>query len=136
MSDNKLGLRLVYHGLVRAKKNSKHPIRNSRTGRLGIVTSKEARDNEDDMVKQFKVQSPRFDVPSPVSISIDIFEPDYYRRDLDNQASTILDALVRSHRIEDDGIKNVVDLHVCFAGVDRKDPRAVIHIQHVGVSHA
>lgn len=135
MEKQKVGVRLVYHGVVCSKKNSKRIIRNKRTGRMGIISSKTAKANEDDMILQFKTQCPHNDVPSPVRISIDMFEPNRTRRDLDNQATSILDALTRSGCIEDDSIAHIVELNVRFSGVDKLDPRAVVHIEHAGVAY-
>lgn len=127
-----MGVRLVYRGIVHSKKNSKRIIRNRRTGKMGVISSRAAKANEDDMILQFKTQRPRNDVPSPVCVNIEIFEPNRTRRDLDNQATSILDALTRSGCLEDDGIAHVSMLKVRFAGVDKQDPRAIIHIEHVG----
>lgn len=132
MGEQKFGVRLVYHGLVRAKKNTKRIIRNRRTGKMSIISSDAAIANENDMVLQFKTQRPRYDIPSPIRIHIDMYEPDRTRRDLDNQATSVLDALVRSGCIEDDSIKYVTELKVRLAGIDKQDPRAVVFIEHIG----
>lgn len=128
----KFGVRLVYHGLVRAKKNSKRIIRNRRTGKMVLISSDAAVVSENDMILQFKTQRPRYDIPSPVRIHMDIYEPDRTRRDLDNQATSVLDALVRSGCIEDDSIKYVTELKVRLAGIDKHDPRAVVLIEYIG----
>jgi len=92
---------LIYYGVVRSKKNSKRIIRNHRTGQMGLISSKEAKENEDDMVKQFKARAPRDIISSPVKIKIEMFEPNRTRRDLDNQATSILDALVKAGIIKE-----------------------------------
>jgi len=120
---------LIYYGVVRSKKNSKRIIRNHRTGQMGLISSKEAKENEDDMVKQFKARAPRDIISSPVKIKIEMFEPNRTRRDLDNQATSILDALVKAGIIKDDGISHVVEVNVRFAGVSKQNPRAVIRIE-------
>lgn len=123
-------LRLVYNGVVYSKKNSKRIIINRRTGRTGLISSDKARANEYDMISQFLSQKPRHQVPSPVSVSIDIYEPNRCRRDLDNQATSILDALTRANVLADDSINHVSELHVRLAGIDNKRPRAVVYIKH------
>lgn len=126
--------KLIYHGTVVSKKNAKRAIRNHRTGRLGVVLSPAARANQDDIINQFRLQRPKQQISPPLLIRIDMFEPDHHRRDLDNQATSIMDALTKARIIEDDGIKFVHELAIRFAGVDRKNPRAEIFIEHKEVA--
>ena len=64
----------------------------------------------------------------PLGVSIRIWEKDKTRRDLDNQATSVLDALVRAGVIEDDSVRVVQKLNVELAGFDKKVPRAEIEI--------
>lgn len=133
--------KLVYRGTIRAKKNSKQIIR-AGNGRPLIVSNKAARANEDDMVAQFQQQG-----ITPLSatervnamleagkagityqIKAVIYQPNGIRRDLDNQMTSILDALVKSGAILDDCRKFVKALAVIDGGIDKSDPRAEITI--------
>lgn len=129
-NEQKIGIRLVYYGLVRSKKNNKRVVRNRKTGGLGLISNPAAKANEDDMIRQFSLQRGPHQIPSPVTVTIDIYEPNLTRRDLDNQATSILDALTGSGVLEDDDINHVVEIHTRLAGIDRKQPRAVIKIDH------
>lgn len=125
-------MELTYYGLVRSKKNNKRVIRNSRTGRMGIVSNDAVRANENDMIRQFSLQKAARPVESPVIVTIDMYEPNRTRRDLDNQATSILDALTKAGVIEDDSINHVVEIRTRLAGIDKKRPRAVVYIEHQG----
>lgn len=94
-----------------------------------MMSNKAAKDNENSMVDEFSIQT--LDQDNPVThcmIDIKLYEPNFQRRDLDNQATSILDALVKAEVIVDDSFKCVEELNVKFGGVDREDPRAVIVI--------
>ena len=56
---------------------------------------------------------------------------DHRRRDLDNQATAILDALVLSRVIPDDSSQIVQKLIVEYMGVCKEQPRAEIQIEEI-----
>lgn len=132
---------LNYHGIIKAKKNSKQIIRGA-DGRPRIISNCAARENEDDMVRQFIAQGCR---PLSVqqrtiamleagkrgetyAIEATIWQPNGIRRDLDNQITSILDALTKSGAILDDCRKFVRKISVIDGGIDKQDPRAKITI--------
>ena len=119
---------LVYRGTVYSKKNSKRIVRNKRTGRMSLISSEAAQGNERDMANQFKSQVKK-QIDFPCEIDIKIFEPNFTRRDLDNQATSILDALKASEVIIDDDFKHVPAVSVKFGGVNNQNPRAEITIR-------
>ncbi len=122
-------LRLTYHGAVLSKKNSKRIIKSRRTGAPIMVSNKAAKDNENRMIDEFSVQTLEQEHPIACCVvDISIFEPNLQRRDIDNQATSILDALVRAEVITDDSFKCVQGLNVKFGGIDRENPRAEIKI--------
>lgn len=124
-------LKLTYHGTVLSKKNSKRIIQNPRTGKPLIVSNKSAKANEDDMIDQFSTQTlAQDDAITKCTIRIQIYEPNRQKRDLDNQATSILDALVKADVIVSDSFKCVEEVNVKYAGVDTDDPRAEIAIQY------
>lgn len=134
-------LHLTYHGTVLSKKN-RHI-----TTRQGIVVpDARAKANEADMINQFTVQlkkqggsaiftKTRTDrlveaqqSETRYAIHIIIWNETNRRRDLDNQATSILDALTKSGAIVDDCARFVRKILVEYGGIDRNDPRAEIKI--------
>lgn len=135
-------IRLTYHGTVLSKKN-RHI-----TTRQGIVVpDAKAKANEADMVSQFipqlkkqggtaiftKTHTDRLVEAQQAGIwyriRIDIYNETNRRRDLDNQATSILDALTKSGAIVDDCARFVRSILVVYGGIDKEDPRAEIEIQ-------
>lgn len=124
-------MKLTFHGVVYSKKNSKRIVRNKYTGKMALVSNNRALANEKDMVTQFYAQPVRIVPNSPVSVQIRIWEKDRTKRDLDNQATAILDALVKAGIIPDDSISIVQKLSVELAGFDKEDPRAEVAIAYI-----
>lgn len=133
---------LTYHGTVLSKKN-RHI-----TTRQGIVVpDARAKANEADMVSQFLIQLKKQGGAAALvkthterlveaqqngtiySIRMIIFNETNRRRDLDNQATSILDALTKSGAIVDDCARFVRSILVVYGGIDKEDPRAEIEIQ-------
>lgn len=130
-------LNLTYYGVIHPKKNNKRIITNPRTGKPMLISNAKARDQEDAMAWSFKTQAPqawlRYAVhpETRVEIAIHIWEKDHRRRDLDNQATAILDALVLSRVIPDDSSQIVQKLTVEYMGVCKAQPRAEIQIKEI-----
>lgn len=130
-------LNLTYYGVIHPKKNNKRIITNPRTGKPMLISNAKARDQEDAMAWSFRMQAPqawlRYAVhpETMVEITIHIWEKDHRRRDLDNQATAILDALVLSRVIPDDSSQIVQKLTVEYMGVCKEQPRAEIEISEV-----
>lgn len=131
----------IYKGTIKAKKNSKQIIK-GRDGRPLIISNSAARENEDDMIRQFMMQGA---TPMTVqerteamldatrkslsyAIEATIWQPNGIRRDLDNQITSILDALTKSGAILDDCRKFVKKISVTDGGIDKTNPRAEIRI--------
>lgn len=138
-------IRLTYHGTVLSKKN-RHI-----TTRQGIVVpDARAKANEKDMVNQFIPQLRRQGGTSIFTkthtdrlieanangtiygIKMVIYNETARRRDLDNQATSILDALTKSGAIVDDCAKYVRMIVVEYGGIDKDDPRAEVIIEEYG----
>lgn len=127
-------LEFVYHGIIYSKKNSKQIIRNSRTGRPMLISSKQAQQMERDIVTQLSAQNARKPLKTPLDcecrVSTTIYQPDRRRRDLDNQATSLLDGLVDAAILLDDKNSIVTEIRVKNGGVDKADPRAEIEVEY------
>jgi len=129
---------LVYHGAITAKKNSKRIVTNRRTGRPMLISNQRAKRQECDMAWELLIQAKDEGWPcgeertnSTFQIEIRIWNKDLRRRDLDNQATAILDALTNAQIIPDDSVDFVPKFSVEFKGIDRKEPRAEITIKEI-----
>ena len=132
-------IKLTYRGVIYSKKNSKKIITNRRTRKPIIISNRNAKSQEDAMAWMFRDQAmvegwPTLHDPDfnhQYRVEIEIWQKNYVRRDLDNQATAILDGLVASGVLPDDRCDIVPELSVKFMGVDKNDPRAEIRITEV-----
>lgn len=122
---------LRYDGVIVAKKNNKRIMR-APNGRPWIASSQEAKAQEQlmayEFAKQAKAQDWQADDKKAYRVAIGIVEPDKRRRDLDNQATAILDALVLAGVLPDDDNKHLNDLHIFTIGYNKADPHARVII--------
>lgn len=134
-------LTLTYFGVIYSKKNSKRIIINRRTKRPMIVSNENAKQMEDDMAKQFSdayctlspIAQPFATIcGKPLKITIEIWQKNRIRRDLDNQATSVLDALVAGGVIIDDSADVIQELTIKIMGVDKHHPRATVQITAKG----
>ena len=136
--ENTKQLVLTYYGVIYSKKNSKRIITNRRTGRPMIVSNDKAKAMENDMATQFSSAIRNLYLVSmppattfcgkPLKITVEIWQKDKTRRDLDNQATSVLDALVAGGIIADDSVNVVRELSVKMMGIDKEHPRAIVII--------
>lgn len=135
-------INLTYYGVIYSKKNSKRIVTNWRTRRPIIVSNRNAKNQESAMGWEFRDQAKREGWPAlnkskkdlancQFYIDIAVYQKDLRRRDLDNQATAILDGLVVAGVIPDDSCDAVPKLAVEYKGVDRENPRAEIKIKEI-----
>lgn len=135
-------IKLIYRGIVLSKKN-RHII--SKTG--AVIPDAKARENERDMVQQFAFQLRKYGIMDIFSMTeserilkakkthtryflrFDLYAGNEVRRDLDNQATTLFDGLVKAGALADDSRNFIEGFAVYDNGVDRENPRAEITIR-------
>lgn len=123
---------LVFHGKISSKKNAHRAVFNPRTRKMRVIREASVRNNEADIIAEFYQQycNKRVEWKPPLSVTIEIWEESRRRHDLDNQASTILDAL-KEVVIPDDNVSVVQELIVRYMGVDAQFPRARVIIREL-----
>lgn len=147
MTERKIDL--IFEGVVHSKKNSKQIIR-GRDGAPRIISNALSRQGEEEMRRQFAEQllatgdaflkkriyqnraialSDAKDAHETYSIDFIIYAPNNIRRDLDNQVTSILDALVKAGAIVDDSFHFLKAFTVRFGGIDKIRPRAEIALK-------
>lgn len=135
-------IKLTYHGTVLSKKN-RHII----SSHGAVIPDKKARANENDMIQQFAVQLRKYGVVdvfiksdterileakakhARYFVKFDLYAANEIRRDLDNQATTLFDALVKAGALADDSRKFIEGFAVYDKGTDKANPRAEITIR-------
>ena len=122
-------LKLVIKGIIPSKKNSKKVIPDWKHRRVRLITAPEVQDWEK-MVQNGVIGMEKVD--GPVKMEIVIYNPDFRKRDLDNQLCSINDAIKGVLFEEDDG-KVLQDIHIRWGGVDKENPRAEITISPLTV---
>lgn len=123
---------LEYHGQVVAKKNNKVISMNKSTGRPFIRMNDKAKAQELDMAYKFQedyiAQGYIEPLRGKLTITMGFWNKDNRAHDMDNQISTVLDALIKGKVIEDDSQKYVKHLVANNNGVDKEDPHVQIII--------
>ena len=135
-------IKLTYNGIVLSKKN-RHII----SSHGSVIPDRKARENEADMIRQFAVQLRKYGLVDIFTtteaervmrakakhtryfVKFELFAGNEIRRDLDNQATTLFDALVKAGALADDSRKFIEGFAVYDRGTDKDKPRAEITIR-------
>jgi len=122
-------MKLILEGTVPSLKNSKQILRKA-SGRPFISSSTKAKQWTKNAVEELKTQFNGYIIVDyPITVELVMYNKDNIRRDLDNQASTVLDALRHANVIEDDDFKHINHLIVRYGGTDKNNPRCEIILQ-------
>ena len=125
MSKENEKLHLIIKGIIPSKKNSKKIL----------GWGKQARLITDPKIQQWTktVQNSLIGLPKisgPIKMEIIIYNPDYRKRDLDNQLCTI-NYTIKDILIDEDDGKILQDIHIKWGGIDKENPRAEISISSI-----
>lgn len=122
-------MKLTIKGTVPSLKNSKQIYRTS-SGRPFITSSNKAKEWTKEAVTELQEQFKGYMVTDyPITVAMTFYNKDNIRRDLDNQCSTVLDALRHSGVIAEDDNKHINCLVIKYGGLDKTNPRVEIDLQ-------
>lgn len=120
----------TYLGQVTSKKNNKVIAINRRTGRPFVRMNDLAKAQEREMIAVFKddflmqqMKREWFE-GRRIEVVVEVWNKDARKHDLDNQLSTILDALTKAQVLPDDSQLTVAKVTAEYKGIDKDDPRA------------
>lgn len=120
---------LHYNGIIYSKKNSKQIVRVG--SKMFLVSNQNAKNCEKSMSTEFcaQVLKHNWKPSGRYAVSMYFTRESNIRRDLDNLATSVLDALVLAGALEDDGVKCVKELHVYDMGVNKDTPGVSVHLE-------
>lgn len=124
-----------YYGQVTGKKNSRVIAINQHTGKPFVRMNDNAKRQEMDMAREFRDDliyaklSPEDFENKRIEVIAEFWNQDKRKHDLDNQISSILDALVKAEVLPDDSQSTVWKISATYKGVDKEDPRVEITIK-------
>ena len=120
---------LHYTGTIYSKKNSKQIVRVGQ--KMFLVSSPNAKNCEQSMSAEFSLQviKAKWRPQGKYSVSMYFWRKNNVRKDLDNMATSVMDALVLAGALEDDNINNVGERHVYDMGVDKDKEGVSVHIE-------
>ena len=122
---------LSYNGVIYSKKNSKQIVRVG--NKMFLVSNPNAKSCEKSMSAEFALQATkaRWKPQGKYSVSMYFWRENNIRRDLDNMATSVLDALVLAGALEDDNVNSVHELHIYDMGVDKENVGVRVHLEGV-----
>ncbi|RTL04874.1 RusA family crossover junction endodeoxyribonuclease [Candidatus Dependentiae bacterium] len=94
-----------------------------------IMSSKKSKEYREDAAKELALQFKGYKVTEfPISVSIVFYFSTDIRRDLDNAAAGVMDALTQSGILPDDNTKYVDCITLQYGGIDKNNPRTEIFL--------
>lgn len=122
-------MRLEIKGNTPALKNAKQIFVNRRTGKPFITSSNLSKEWQASAKQQLREQFEGYKISGyPISIAMEFYFKTKRAKDLDNAATSVLDAMVAAGVIEDDNINFVDNISISFGGFDKDDPKVIIYL--------
>jgi Holliday junction resolvase RusA-like endonuclease len=122
-------MKLIIDGEVPSQKNRKIISVNRATGRPFLRSAPAVKDWQALANIQLQKQFKGFVIKNyPISVSIIFYYGTLRRKDLDNSASSVMDALTAAQIIEDDNVNFVDCLQLQYGGHDKINPRVEIYL--------
>lgn len=120
---------LTIKGNVPSQKNRKIISVNRATGRPFLRSAPAVKDWQERALGELSQQFKGFAVSGyPISVTCIFFFDNLRRHDLDNAASSVMDALTAAQIIEDDNVNFVDCLQLQYGGHDKLNPRVEIYL--------
>jgi Holliday junction resolvase RusA-like endonuclease len=122
-------MKLTINGSTPALKNAKQIFINRRTGKPFITSSNLSKEWQSSAKQQLREQFEGYKITDyPISIAMEFYFKTKRAKDLDNAATSVLDAMVAAGVIEDDNINYVDSISISFSGYDKENPRCIIFL--------
>jgi Holliday junction resolvase RusA-like endonuclease len=122
-------MQLTIKGNVPSQKNRKIISVNRGTGRPFLRSAPAVKDWQERALSELSHQFKGFSVSGyPISVTCIFFFDNLRRHDLDNAASSVMDALSAAKIIEDDNVNFVDCLQLQYGGHDKLNPRVEIYL--------
>lgn len=122
-------MKLTILGDVPSQKNRKIISTNRATGRPFLRSAPAVKEWQEQAIEQLQQQFKGCTVTGyPIELTIVFFYGSRRRKDLDNGASTVLDALVKAEIITDDCVDYLSCITLQYGGYDKINPRCEIFI--------
>lgn len=94
-----------------------------------IMSSKDSKQWREDAAQELALQFRGYKVTDfPIAISLVFYFKQGNRRDLDNAAGGVMDALTQSGILPDDSVEYVECITLQYGGVDKTNPRVDIYL--------
>lgn len=125
-------MQLTILGDVPSQKNGKQIAFNKSTGKQFVISNKRVLDWKKDAIESLQLQFKGYKVSGyPVPVTLEFYYGSRRRKDLDNGAGGVMDALVQAGVLEDDNYNFVNCLVLKHGGYDKENPRVEIYLDEV-----
>lgn len=122
-------MHITLTGQCISQKNDKRMAFNKRTGKPFPVSSAAVKQWQSDVAKQLMAYRGQAD--GRVMLTCEFYHKDKRKRDLDNELSSVQDALVKAGLLPGDDCFVIIEAHAIFGGIDVANPRVEITLEEV-----